>query len=178
MKIKSTILLTSLIALTSWTTFSQENPEKKSSHYLVIKAIPGVMCKQIETLSGFAESYELAIVQPIDHRQPDGHKFTQRVFLSIKEPNAPVVFETAGYEVPWHKRKELSDILSGNQIIVEHRFYGASSPKPKAWEFLNSWQAASDHHRIIELLKPLFPGKWISTGKSKGGMASLFLEYY
>jgi hypothetical protein len=35
-----------------------------------------------------------------------------------------------------------------------------------------------DHHRIIELLRRIYPGKWISTGKSKGGMAALFLEHY
>lgn len=155
-----------------------QDTSSKSSFEQQLDAISGIILKKIETLSGFSESYELAIVQPLDHQEPEGTKFTQRVFISLKNQDNPVVFETHGYEVPWHKRRELSSLLNANQIIVEHRYFGASTPKPKDWKYLTTWQAASDHHRIIELLKPLFSGKWISTGKSKGGMASLFLKFY
>ncbi|WP_308378071.1 S28 family serine protease [Streptomyces sp. ISL-98] len=36
------------------------------------------------------------------------------------------------------------------------------------------WQAASDHHRLITALKKLYPGAWISTGGSKGGMTAVY----
>jgi len=146
--------------------------------YEKLKSITGVYVKQIETLEGYKESYELAIVQPVDHNNPDGPKFTQRVFLSHKDYSKPVVFETNGYGVNWEKNLELSTMLNANQIIVEHRYYDASKPKALNWKYLTVWQAASDHHRIINLLKNIYQGKWVSTGRSKGGMASLFLENY
>lgn len=80
--------------------------------------------------------------------------------------------------MPWHRKIELSKMLNANQIIVEHRYFGQSKPKPLEWKYLTTWQAASDHHRIVELIKIIYKGKWISTGKSKGGMAALFLQVY
>ncbi len=146
--------------------------------YNKLKKIPGLFIKKIETLKGYKESYELALVQPIDHNNPGASKYTQRIFLSHIDFSRPVVIETHGYDVSWHKKQELSELLNANQIIVEHRFYGTSRPEPLDWEYLTSWQAASDHHRVISILKNIYKKKWVSTGKSKGGMASLFLEYY
>jgi len=84
------------------------------------------------------------------------------------------VLETEGYGVSWPKVRELAKILDANQVIVEHRYYESSKPNPVKWEYLTSWQAASDHHRVVEILKAIYPGKWISSGRSKGGMAALF----
>lgn len=139
-----------------------------------LRAINGVYVKKIEALPGFIEGFELAVVQPLDHGNPKGTKFTQRVFLSHRDFSKPVVLETEGYGVSWPKERELAKILDGNQVIVEHRYYESSKPKPVKWEYLTSWQAASDHHRVIEILKAIYPGKWISSGRSKGGMAALF----
>jgi hypothetical protein len=47
-------------------------------------------------------------------------------------------------------------------------------PEPLAWEHLNLEQAAADHHRVVETLRTLYTGKWLSTGFSKGGMTSLY----
>ena len=139
-----------------------------------LKAISGVYVKRIEALPGFTEGFELAFVQPLDHGNSKGPKFTQRVFLSHRDFSKPVVLETEGYGVSWPKERELARILDANQIIVEHRYYESSKPNPVNWEYLTSWQAASDHHRIVETLKAIYPGKWISCGRSKGGMAALF----
>src|SRR5207248_666989 len=35
-------------------------------------------------------------------------------------------------------------------------------------------QAATDHHRLVQALKPIYAGRWISTGASKGGMVSVY----
>ncbi|MCK5146149.1 hypothetical protein KAR48_05300 [bacterium] len=156
----------------------QESYSQHRTLYDELKSLSGVYVKKIETLKGFNESYELAIVQPIDHKNLTGPKFTQKVFLSHAGFNKPIVFETHGYDVPWHKKRELSNLLNANQIIVEHRYFGHSKPKPLEWKHLTTWQAASDHHRIIELLKTIYNRKWVSTGKSKGGMAALFHKYY
>lgn len=174
---KKIVIVLILIGFSCQKTFSQ-SIKTEMGLYEKLKSLPGVYVKKIETLKGFNESYELAIVQPIDHKNPSGPKFTQKVFLSHIDFNKPVVFETHGYDVPWHKNRELSSLLNANQIIVEHRYYGGSKPNPLEWKHLTTWQAAADHHRIIELIKTIYKGKWISTGKSKGGMAALFLEYY
>jgi PS-10 peptidase S37 len=35
-------------------------------------------------------------------------------------------------------------------------------------------QAATDHHRLVEAFRPIYSGKWISSGASKGGMTSVY----
>ncbi len=162
-----TIILSNIISLNT-----------KASIENLLNELSGVYVKKIETLRGFSESYEIAFVQPVDHRNPSGPKFTQRVFLSHNDINQPVVCETSGYDVPWHKKRQISDMLGANQVIIEHRYYGSSKPQDTQWKYLNTWQAASDHKNIISKLKGIYKGSWLSTGKSKGGMAALFLEYY
>ncbi|MCK4774935.1 MAG: hypothetical protein KAT30_09110, partial [Candidatus Krumholzibacteria bacterium] len=46
--------------------------------------------------------------------------------------------------------------------------------EPRNWKYLTVRQAASDHHRLIQLLKTIYTGKWVSTGKSKGGQCAYF----
>jgi len=97
-----------------------------------INSIPSVFVKEIKPLSGFKEASLLALVQPVDHDNPDGAKFTQRIYINHLDYSRPVVLETNGYDVPWHKKRELSKLLNANQIIVEHRYFGQSTPKPQS----------------------------------------------
>ena len=62
--------------------------------------------------------------------------------------------------------------------MVEHRFFGKSIPDSLEWRFLTTRQAAADHHHINKLLKLVYPGKWVSSGTSKGGQTTLFYRYY
>jgi hypothetical protein len=39
-------------------------------------------------------------------------------------------------------------------------------------------QAASDHHRIFQLLKNIYRDKWLSTGISKGGQTAIYHKRY
>ncbi|MBT3245077.1 MAG: peptidase, partial [Bacteroidetes bacterium] len=73
---------------------------------------------------------------------------------------------------------ELAISLKCNQIIAEHRYFGKSVPDSADYEYLNSWQSASDHHRIIEKFKEFYTDKWIATGISKGGQTVMYLSYY
>ncbi len=142
--------------------------------YSRLKKLKGIYVKKLEPLPGFKEGYEIAFAQPVDHKNPNGAKFMQRIFVSHRDYSKLVVLETDGYGVPWHKEREVAKILNANQILVEHRYFESSKPKPLDWKYLTSWQAASDHHRIVEIFKKIYPGKWISSGRSKGGMAALF----
>lgn len=139
-----------------------------------LKKIPGAFIKRIKPLNGFKEAFQIAFIQPVDHNNPNSKKFTQRLYIDHLGFSKPVVFETHGYDVPWHKKRELSELLSANLVIIEHRYFGRSKPKFVGWKYLTSWQAASDHHRVIKMLKTIYSGKFVSTGKSKGGMAALF----
>ena len=168
-------LLTVLSLLIASASFAED--ETGNNLYSRVAALPGVYAKVIEPLPGFAESLELAVVQPIDHSNPTGSKFTQRVFISHIDYEKPVVIQTHGYAIPWPRTTELASLIEANHIVVEHRFFGASTvipAEPRNWKYLTVRQAASDHHRLIQLLKTIYTGKWISTGKSKGGQCAYF----
>jgi len=126
----------------------------------------------------FSEAYEIMVSQPIDHNNPNGQTFNQRIFLSFKNFSAPVVFITEGYSAQRNYNFELSKILDANQLIVEHRYFGKSVPAQKDWQFLNIEQSAADHHNLVTIFKKIFSGKWLSTGISKGGQTTIFFKKY
>ena len=132
----------------------------------------------LEKESHFKRILEIMIEQPVDHRNPQGERFTQRLYISHFDPARPVVLVTAGYDAKYYYTSEIANHLKCNQVMVEHRYFGRSAPNDPGWEYLDTWQAASDHHRIITLFKELYPEKWISTGISKGGQTVMYHSYY
>ncbi|MFD7550904.1 S28 family serine protease [Streptomyces sp. NPDC059816] len=89
-------------------------------------------------------------------------------------PDRPTILFSTGYEVPLTARRtEPTVLLDGNQLGIEHRFFGASRPTVDDFTHLTIRQAADDHHRVVQLFRRIYPGAWISTGGSKGGMASV-----
>jgi hypothetical protein len=51
-------------------------------------------------------------------------------------------------------------------------------PDQLVWDLLTVEQAAGDAHRVVELLKPLYPGPWLNAGWSKGGQAAVFHRFF
>jgi hypothetical protein len=141
-----------------------------------ITAIPGMkVLAERPTEPGF-RYFLLSYLQPVDHRHPERGTFEQRLTLLHKSTSRPMVLHTTGYnlnDVPTF-RSEPTQLVDGNQISVEQRFFTPSRPAPADWTKLDIWQAATDHHRLIAALKKIYHGKWISTGASKGGMASVY----
>ncbi|MFP2896825.1 S28 family serine protease [Corallococcus sp. 4LFB] len=141
-----------------------------------LQAVPGLTVVQERPAPApgirfFVLSYE----QPADHLHPDGTRFQQRMTLLFRGAEAPTVLASTGYGIStFPYQTEPTYLVQGNQLLVEHRFFTPSIPQPANWRLLSIEQAAADHHRIVKALKPLFPGKWISTGGSKGGMTSLY----
>ena len=114
--------------------------------------------------------------QPVDHRNPGGASFEQRIRFMHRGFDRPVIGETEGY-VLWPKpyRLDLTRTVDGNQITIEHRYFASSKPAgPLDWSKLDIWQAATDHHRVIQALRKVYGRKWITTGGSKSGMASVY----
>lgn len=165
-----------IIFIVSSITFSQEL-NSNSELYKWLSSMPDIDVNEIKAPEGFTESYEIFITQPVDHNNPEGQKFKQQLFLSHIDKNKPMVIELDGYAVN-NRPTELSRLLKCNQIMVEHRYFGESVPEPFDWKYLTIEQAANDHHRIIELFKQFYTGKWISTGISKGGSCVIFHRFF
>ena len=105
--------------------------------------------------SHFENILEVMIDQPVDHHNPDGETYSQRLYISHVDSNKPVVMITAGYDAYYYYTSEITHKLRCNQILVEHRYFGRSTPDSLDWRYLDTWQAASDHHRIVQMFREL-----------------------
>lgn len=147
-----------------------------------LRTVPGLIISEKVSGDKFAEFYHLELTQPLDHKNPDSETFKQRVFLSLNKKTKPVVLVTEGYNANRARRanyiEEITRILDANQIFVEHRYFGTSFPDSTDYNYLTIEQAANDHHRVVELFKPYFTGKWINSGISKGGQTTMYHRYY
>ena len=144
-----------------------------------IESLPGIISvEKIESDSEYVEAFRIFIEQPVDHKNPNGEKFQQKIYLSHKDYSLPMVIELDGYNIDFNRRNELALILKCNKIVVEHRYCGESVPDSLDWTLLTIEQAANDHHRIIETMKSIYNNKWITTGISKGGQTTYIHKYY
>ncbi|MEU0060007.1 S28 family serine protease [Streptomyces sp. NPDC006334] len=141
-----------------------------------LRALPGL--RVIEERPGAEPGYRffvLGLRQPVDHTDRTAGTFEQRLTLLHTATDHPMVLFTTGYEaVLTPRRTEPTIVLGGNQLQVEHRYFGESRPPTANYAHLNVRQAADDHHCVVRLFRTLYPGAWISTGGSKGGMASVY----
>ncbi len=132
----------------------------------------------------FTERYLLWVEQGIDSKYPNINTFKQRVFLSHKSLDRPMVFVTEGYWANYAKhpnyKNELTTILDANQIVVEHRYFAPSVPDTSIfdWKYLTIENAAADHHHVVEILKQIYHKKWLNTGISKGGQTAMYHKYF
>jgi hypothetical protein len=140
-----------------------------------LEAVPGLTVLEERAAPAPFRFFVLSFTQNADHKRPPAGSFQQRLTLLHRGTDRPTVLHTTGYGVPDRIfRAEPTRLIDGNQISVEQRFFTPSRPEPADWSKLTIWQAATDHHRIVEALKPIYPAKWVSTGASKGGMTSVY----
>jgi hypothetical protein len=119
----------------------------------------------------FVLSYE----QPVNHLVPSKGEFAQRLTLLHRSLASPTIVNTDGYNISLTpSRSEPTLIVDGNELRIEHRFFMPSRPDPADWEDLTIFQAATDHHRVIQALKAVYSGRWLTTGRSKGGAAAIY----
>lgn len=143
-----------------------------------LEALPGAEVEKIKASSPFEEAFKIMLPQPLDHDNPGGKTFKQRIWLSHADFSRPVVLETEGYAAKGIATKEPTRILKANQIIIEHRFFGKSKPQTMEWEYLTVKQASDDIHRVVGLFRKIYPAKWLSMGISKGGQTALIHRRY
>lgn len=157
--------------------FQLNAQEEKSEFLKSMEAIEGVEVVGATRFRGqFTEAYELKFTQPVDHNYPTGVTFTQRMFIGHVAYDSPMVLSTAGYQARGLGNAEPAQLLMANMIRVEHRYFGESVPDPLVWDNLTVWQAATDHHRIVQAFKKLYKGKWVSTGHSKDGQTAIMFK--
>lgn len=143
-----------------------------------LQAIPGMRVVQEKPVDGY-RFFVLNYRQPVDHRHPEKGTFEQRISILHKSENRPTVFFTSGYELnPKPDRSEPTQLIDGNQVSMEYRFFTPSRPKPADWKQLTIRQAADDQHRIYQALHGIYRKNWISTGASKGGMTATYYRRF
>lgn len=141
-------------------------------------SIPGMSLIEEKPYPGY-RYFVLNYTQPVDHRHPSAGTFQQRITVLHKDVSRPTVFYTGGYNVSTNpSRREPTQIVDGNQVSMEYRYFTPSRPSPADWSKLDIWQAASDQHRIFTALKPIYTKNWIATGGSKGGMTATYFERF
>ena len=141
-------------------------------------ALPDVTFTKTTAPEGIAATYTLKVRQPVDHQHPENGYFWQRVYLQHVGFDRPTTLVTHGYNVPKDIRYEMATLLAGNQLLVEHRYFGESLPDSMDYRYLSISQAAADYHHIRELFRNIYPEQWVSTGISKGGQTTIFYRYF
>ncbi len=173
--IKSLSLLIFTLVLLPLLSVAQE-----SVLYKFLKTIQGAEIVKKDT-SAFKEFYIVMLPQAVNHANPSGPSFRQRIFIGHEGFDRPTVMETEGYNADWVTPKtktEVTTLVNGNQLYVEHRYFGISSPNPVNWKYLNAEQDAGDYHYIRELFGQIYKGKWVATGVSKGGQTATEYKVY
>ncbi|THA26300.1 aminopeptidase [Streptomyces sp. RKND-216] len=174
--------LLSLVVLIGTVGIGTASASAESAEHADIKqrllAIPGMSLIEEKPVDGY-RFFLLNYEQPVDHRNPEAGTFQQRLSILHKHVDRPTVFFTSGYNLSTQpRRSEPTQIVDGNQVSMEYRFFTPSRPEPADWSKLTIWQAASDQHRIHDALEDVYDQNWVATGGSKGGMTATYYRRF
>ncbi len=140
-----------------------------------LNAVPGMEAQELDNPPNGYRYILIRYEQPVDHKNPAMGTFKQRMVLLHKSAEDPMVLATNGYDISVSTyRYNLTKVLDASQLKIEHRYFAESRPDPLDWKYLTIEQAANDHHRIVQAIRPFYSGKWISRGASKGGMTAMY----
>ncbi|MCT9143138.1 S28 family serine protease [Streptomyces violarus] len=142
----------------------------------ILRALPGLrLIEERQDAEPGYRHFVLGLRQPVDHTDPAAGTFEQRLTLLHTAADRPTVLFSTGYHaLLTPRRTEPATLLGANQLQVEHRYFGTSRPAGSGYAHLTIRQAADDHHRVVRLFRRVYPGAWLSTGSSKGGMTSVY----
>lgn len=137
--------------------------------------------KTLQSADGL-EKLVCFVSQQLDWKDEcEGH-FGQRVIIKHRGFDRPTVMVTEGYGAAYAMhpgyQEELSTLLEANLVFVEHRYFLESTPQPCDWSHLTVENSAGDYHHIRNLLREVYPGKWFTTGISKGGQTTMFYRTF
>ena len=137
--------------------------------------------KTLQSADGL-EKLVCFVSQQLDWKdEREGH-FGQRVIIKHRGFDRPTVMVTEGYGAAYAMhpgyQEELSTLLEANLVFVEHRYFLESTPQPCDWSHLTVENSVGDYHHIRNLLREVYPGKWFTTGISKGGQTTMFYRTF
>lgn len=137
--------------------------------------------KELQSTDG-QEKLVFFVNQQLDWDDASEGTFGQRVIIKHRGFDRPTVMVTEGYGAAYamnpNYQEELSTLLEANLVFVEHRYFLESTPQPCDWSHLTVKNSAGDYHHIRNLLRELYPGKWFTTGISKGGQTTMFYRSF
>lgn len=169
------VLLLMLLTLAVYPAKAQLLEEKLAA----LKGVGGI--EKLES-DHYTDKYVVRVTQPVDHQNPAAGTFTQRVIVSHVGYDRPTILVTEGYGAAYalnpRYQEELSKLLDANMVFVEYRYFLESTPEPCNWDYLTAENSAFDLHNINTTFRQLYPGKWISTGISKGGQTTLLYRAF
>jgi hypothetical protein len=175
-KIKRYLLVICCLLMLQSSLFAQSDIQKKLSE------IPQITKTEKLESTEFAEKYLTYFTQKIDPKHDSVGTFSQRVVVSHVGFDRPTVIITEGYGGAYALRpayrEEISRLFNTNIIFVEHRYFLESTPQPRDWQYLTAENSAEDLHAVFTTFKKIYPGKWISTGISKGGQTTLIYRTF
>lgn len=145
-----------------------------------MSAVPGLVAEEVASKVDGYRFFSMTFPQPVDHNDPEGPSFSQRLTLLHRDPAAPLVLATDGYGINAASQtlSEPALLLHGNQLRIEHRMFTGSAYDDPDWSTVTIEQAAADHHRIAELIGGCYTGARLATGASKGGMTAIYFRRY
>lgn len=126
----------------------------------------------------YQEKYVLKLRQNVDGADDSHGTFGQRLIVGLKGLDRPTVMVTEGYFAHYALNpnyvEELSRLFDANVVVCEYRYFAESVPEPCNWDYMTVDNSLRDLHHVRQTLGKIFPGKWISTGISKGGQTTMF----
>jgi len=177
MIMKRLLFITQLLVLTIVMMAQTETDFSK-----LLKALDGI--SDVQTLESpvFKEKYVMKIRQNVDGDNADKGTFGQRIFVCLRDINAPTVIVTEGYSASYGMNPrydiELGRLFGANLVLCEYRYFDQSVPEPCNWDYMTVGNSLRDLHHVRQIIGQLFKGKWISTGASKGGQTTMFYRAY
>ncbi len=139
--------------------------------------LPDVTFKKISGPDERYLQYALKIRQPLDHHDPASKYYYEQVILTHRGFDKPTVMNINGYEI-YKAKNEIVEMLHANELNIEYRYFGESVPDKLQWQYLNYDQVSNDLHHINQIFRSVYPGKWISTGISRGGQTTIIYRYF
>ncbi len=195
LKTKKNLLLLVLAALLSGTanrTFAQgltieritikdapntELREKLTSMANSVEVVP-----IINQVPLYSEKYAVKVRQEVVPADPSKGTFDQQIYVAHVGFDAPTIVVTDGYTGGFglnpRYSEELSRHFKANVVVIQHRYFEQSTPKPTDWQYMRGKYAAHDTHKIVEGLKGIYKGKFVASGVSKGGQNTMIYATY
>lgn len=172
-------LFCTLVALVAMATCVSVHATDLTDRLNALSAVSGV--KTLQSTDGL-EKLVCFVNQQLDWKDEAEGSFGQRVIIKHRGFDRPTVMVTEGYGAAYalHPgyQEELSTLLEANLVFVEHRYFLESTPQPCDWSHLTVENSAGDYHHIRNLLRDVYPGKWFTTGISKGGQTTMFYRTF